>query len=100
MPEETFVVGLIDGVKVVRLCVDGCALIDDFLFLPIDVFKVFGLVSGLECFLLRVVVKVFESEMLEERIAWSCERVEKGIELLFSAAVVDVVLQLLLLLDH
>lgn len=79
---------------------DGCALVDNFLFLPVDVFKVFGFVSGLECFLFGVVVKVFESEVLEEGIAGSGEWVEKGVKLLFGAAVVDVVFQLLLLLDH
>lgn len=100
MPEETFIVRLVDGVEVVGLRVDGSALIDNLLFLPIDVFKVFGFIPGLECLLFGVVVEVFEGEVVEEGIGWSGEWVEEGVELLFGAAVVDVVFQLLLLLDH
>jgi hypothetical protein len=102
LPKKTFVVRLVDGVEVVGLGVDGSALVDNFLFLPVNVLKVLGLVPGLECLEVRVEVEVFHSEVIEEGIGRASERVEEGVELLFGASIVDVVLQLLLLLllDH
>jgi hypothetical protein len=101
LPKKTFIIGHEQGVEVVGLGGDESARVDDFLFLLIDVFKVLRLVLHFETFALCVEVEMLLIEVVEDGVGRPSQRVEESVELLFSAAVVDVVFELLLfLLDH
>lgn len=68
--------------------------------LLVDVLEVFRLILGLETIVFGIKVEVFSLEMVEERVSWSCEWVQECVEFIFGAAVVDVVLEFFLLLNH
>lgn len=76
------------------------AAIDHLFLLLVDVLEVLEVVGDLEVVLLGLEVDVLELQVVEDGIIRSGERVQKGIELLLGAAIENVVLKLLLLLDH
>lgn len=100
LPNEALVIRLVDRVEVVGVVGREAAAIDHLFLLLVDVLEVLEVVGDFEVVLLGLEVDVLELQVVEDGIIRSGERVQKGIELLLGAAIENVVLKLLLLLDH